>query len=109
MPETKGAKKIGLIVNPLAGIGGRVGLKGSDGRDIVEKAFAMGAVAEAPMKAAKALERLVSKKEQFQLLTYPGLMGEKTARELGYEPVVLGCLKGDATPPEDTEKAAADM
>jgi len=109
MPETKGAKKIGLIVNPLAGIGGRVGLKGSDGRDIVEKAFAMGAVAEAPMKAAKALERLVSKKEQFQLLTYPGLMGEKTARELGYEPVVLGCLKGDATTPEDTEKAAADM
>ena len=99
-------RKVGLIINPLAGIGGRVGLKGSDGRDIVEKAIAMGAVAEAPLKAKRALNRLVSKKEEFQLLTYPGPMGEDTARELGFDPIVLGSLKGELTTPEDTEKAA---
>ena len=45
---------IGLIVNPMAGIGGRVGLKGSDGADIRSAAFSLGAVQEAPAKAVKA-------------------------------------------------------
>lgn len=102
-------RKLGLIINPLAGIGGRVGLKGSDGKDIVERAFAMGAVPEASLKAARALSRLVSKKEEFLLLTYPGPMGEKTARELGFNPVVSGFLKGVLTTPEDTERAALDL
>ncbi len=102
-------RKLGLIINPLAGIGGRVGLKGSDGKDIVERAFAMGAVPEASLKAARALSRLASKKEEFLLLTYPGPMGEKTARELGFNPVVSGFLKGVLTTPEDTERAALDL
>lgn len=105
----KEMRKVGFIVNPLAGIGGRVGLKGSDGREIVERAFAMGAVAEAPAKAARALERLASKKEELQLLTYPGPMGEEIARELGFDPIVLGSLEGDTTTYLDTERAAADF
>jgi predicted polyphosphate/ATP-dependent NAD kinase len=109
MTETNKVRKVGLIINPLAGIGGRVGLKGSDGKEIVEKAFAMGAVAESPLKAAKALERLTGKKEMFKLLTYPGPMGENVAISLGFEPVVFGCLDGDVTTPMDTEKAAAEL
>jgi predicted polyphosphate/ATP-dependent NAD kinase len=102
-------RKLGLIINPLAGIGGRVGLKGSDGKDIVEKAFALGAVAEAPSKASRALERLLNWKGKFQLLTYPGPMGENTARKLGYDPIVLGSLEGDMTTAADTERAAKDL
>lgn len=108
-------KKVGLIVNPLAGIGGRVGLKGSDGQEIVEKALAMGAVPEAQVKAAKALERMKGVKHQITLYTFPGPMGETIAKELGYAPVVIGSLREGATTGQvnttgqDTEAAARAM
>ena len=43
--------KIGFIVNPIAGMGGRVGLKGTDG--VVEKARKLGAK---PVAIGKAID-----------------------------------------------------
>lgn len=102
-------KKVGLIVNPLAGIGGRVGLKGSDGLEIVQTALALGAVPEAPTKAAKALERMRGVKDQITLYTFPGAMGESIATELGYAPVVIGSPAEGVTTGQDTEEAARQM
>jgi len=50
--------KIGFLVNPLAGIGGSVALKGSDGSDIVEQALCRGAIPQAGARALAALQEV---------------------------------------------------
>ncbi|MGB5934230.1 MAG: ATP-NAD kinase family protein, partial [Anaerolineae bacterium] len=103
------AKRLGLIVNPVAGIGGRVGLKGSDGAEIQKKALELGAVPESLNRAIQALERIKSMKGAFEVITYPGEMGEDAARECGFEPTVIGSIKQGETTPEDTRNAAQEM
>jgi predicted polyphosphate/ATP-dependent NAD kinase len=103
-----GQKRLGLIVNPVAGIGGRVGLKGSDGTEIQKKARELGAVPEALNRAAEALER-VRPVDDLQIITYPGEMGEDAARASGFAPTVIGSIRRGETTAEDTRKAAQDM
>lgn len=100
--------KLGFIVNPIAGMGGKVGLKGTDGRDILEKALSLGAMRESPNKAKQALEILLPIKDDLQIFTYGGDMGENEALELGFNPVVIGEVKEELNP-LNTEKAAREM
>ena len=99
--------KLGVIVNPIAGMGGRVGLKGTDGPEVLRLAKSMGAVPESPKKAMKALSSL---KELAGLIIYsfPGEMGEHELVELGWKPIVMGELK-EETSSDDTIKAAEQM
>ena len=77
-------KTIGLIINPVAGMGGRVGLKGTDGREILDMAIELEAVKEAPSKAVKALEKLVPIKEELLILTSSFDMGENQCKALDF-------------------------
>jgi predicted polyphosphate/ATP-dependent NAD kinase len=102
-------KVLGLIINPVAGIGGAVGLKGSDTEAIQREALRRGAEPQAQRRAAQALEVLLPLKEGLELVTAPGGMGEDLARQLGCVPSVVGKLEGETTSAGDTIKAAIEM
>jgi predicted polyphosphate/ATP-dependent NAD kinase len=99
---------LGLIVNPVAGLGGRVGLKGSDGAEIQRRARALGAKPHAQERAVEALQRL-RRLEDLEIVTYPGEMGEDAARTAGFEPQVLGDIAPGETTAQDTRRAAREM
>jgi len=99
-------KEIGLIVNPIAGMGGKVGLKGTDGPEILKKAIELGATPEAPGRAALALKTLAGLGKELHVFTCPGEMGEIEVRAAGLDHTVLDCLRRNGTTAEDTERAA---
>ena len=100
--------KLGFIINPIAGMGGKVGLKGTDGEEVLKKAIELGAKPESPIKGKKALELLLPIRDSIRVVTCPGEMGEDVARELGFNVEVLEDIKG-LKGPEATEKAAEEM
>ena len=84
--------RLGLIINPLAGIGGSVALKGSDGKETVTQALALGARPMAGVRTEQALQVLVDK--PIEIITYPGEMGADVAIKLGFKTQIVG----DITP-----------
>lgn len=69
---------VGFIVNPIAGIGGPAGLKGSDGPQTLQKAKSLGACAKAPRQAKRfinQLSRLIPPSLTVKFLTCHGAMG----------------------------------
>lgn len=95
--------KLGLIINPIAGIGGSVALKGSDGQGIAEQALALGATAKSNDRAQLALEILKPYAAQINIYTASGKMGEETAKALGFNVTVVNQVTKNETSAEDTE------
>ena len=111
-------RRIGVVVNPIAGMGGRVGLKGTDGK--VAAARERGAEPRAPDRAVDALRALAERavdaegRASVEILTPVGRMGEDEAREAGFDPEVVGDSgespttdesAGPSTTAEDTREA----
>ena len=99
------AFKLGLIVNPVAGLGGTVALKGSDGAHTAAKAIELGAEPKANSRTKAALEVLLPYKERLTIYTVNGDMGEQTAKALGFNVEVIYNTAAITTP-DDTEQAA---
>jgi len=103
-------KTLGFIINPVAGLGGRVGLKGSDGVTIQQRARELGAVPEVFDRAANALRSLkISAGDLGKLITCPGEMGEETALDCGFSPAITGGPRQGKSTAENTREAAQEM
>jgi len=81
--------KLGLVINPFAGIGGSVGLKGSDGKVIREKALAMGAKQLAKDKTQECFKSFADYFSQIEVFTASGDMGELLCLDLGVDHTVV--------------------
>lgn len=102
-------KSIGLIVNPVAGMGGKVALKGTDGASVLSAARARGAQPESGRKAERAMKQLEPFRDNIRILTASGEMGENLCRKLGLPHQVVYRTKGEDTGPDDTMAAAREI
>ncbi|HYU06953.1 MAG TPA: ATP-NAD kinase family protein [Thermoplasmata archaeon] len=103
-------RRLGFIVNPIAGMGGRVGLKGTDG--VVEEARAAGAEPVAPTRARAFAETILALSRgdpslSIRWLTAAGPMGSEPLRAagVGEEPLEIVSRPPEATTARDTRRA----
>jgi predicted polyphosphate/ATP-dependent NAD kinase len=80
----------GLLVNPIAGIGGRVALKGSDGVDVQTLARDLGGAARGRERALRALRASGDAAREVRWLTWGGAMGEEVLAAAGLNATTLG-------------------
>jgi predicted polyphosphate/ATP-dependent NAD kinase len=99
--------RLGLIVNPLAGLGGRVGLKGTDG--LRDAALALGAEPVAEPRALRTLQRLGNRRAELVILAAGGAMGQQVAGKAGLLCELVASPIGAMTSAADTILAARAM
>ena len=83
-------------------MGGAVGLKGTDGKEILQEAIALGAKPIAAQKAETFLAELSNAKPYLKVIAGAGEMGENEAKKQGYTYEVVGESK-QSTTAQDTQ------
>lgn len=100
--------KIGLVVNPIAGLGGRVGLKGTDGPGTVAEALTRGGIPQAGTRTRRALKKLADRQPGAALTVAPGALGMDWVS--GLELHVTACPQPEETgSARDTSMAVASL
>lgn len=99
---------IGLVVNPVAGVGGPAGLAGSDGAEVQRLAVSRGAHSRAQARATIALRVLAARHPALVIATASGAMGADAVRAAGLEAWVVH-EPGPATSASDTSAAVAAL
>ena len=108
-------RTIGLLINPVAGVGGPAGLKGSDGPDVQATALARGAHARSGERALAALTVIASAYPHAEIITADGLMGADAVRAAAMSPRVVYQAGSPSTGADTTaaaraiEEAGADL
>lgn len=96
---------IGFVVNPIAGMGGAVGLKGTDGTDVLDEALKRGAVRKATDRARETLKTLRGMDLGIRFLTCAGEMGANLLKDEGFEAEEVH-FPDEPTTAYDTRKAS---
>ena len=99
--------KLGLIINPVAGVGGSVALKGSD--DMVKHALALGAELKANARTQTALTVLLPYQDEILVYTVNNQMGEQAAKALGFNVEIVYQTHNENTQALDTEQAVSAL
>lgn len=109
---THASLRIGLLLNPLAGIGGAVGLKGSDGIELQALAKQRSGTPQAAMRTQVFLQQLNtllgSQTEQIQWFTWAEEMGASALALAGLDAQVLGRSEGPSSG-HDSQVAASTL
>lgn len=100
-------KTVGLVVNPVAGMGGSVGLKGTDGRELYQKALELGAEPVTPQKTKELLEH-IAHKDRLAFLAAPAHMGAHFLEAFDLPVRVVGDIN-EQTTPADTKQILSEM
>jgi len=105
VPDGESMLKLGFMVNPIAGMGGKVGLKGTDG--VLAEAVERGAKPVAPGRGTEFLRKLreLGITQKIQIITGPGVMGEEEIHSAGLDAEVLSMRTEPQTSAEDTKTA----
>lgn len=101
--------KLGLIINPIAGVGGSVGLKGSDGEKTPDLATSLGAEKKANDRALIALSMLSEQIDAVEIFTVAGDMGQTLCQKLDFPHSVIYTPDSNITNFADTENATKKM
>lgn len=96
---------LALVVNPVAGIGGKAGLKGSDGLEIQQLARQRGFLSLSIDRAVIALSQLP---KGTKVLTAAGEMGQTAVAMAGLEPEVV-YWPSEPSSPADTSQATKSL
>jgi len=108
MATVAAARTVGFLVNPIAGMGGEVALKGTDGPALAE-AVARGARPRAPGRAAE-FARIVGRGARpVRWVTCAGPMGANALESAGVAHVVVFEPADAVTTPEDTRRACREI
>ncbi len=94
---------VGFVINPIAGMGGRVALKGTDG--VVEEAIRRGAKPVTPRRAREFLKNL---KGNVIFLTASGKMGEEVLKDFKF-PYEIVYNASENTSAEDTKNVVREF
>jgi predicted polyphosphate/ATP-dependent NAD kinase len=100
--------RLGLLINPYAGIGGSMALKGSDHVDI-PRLIAQGGQCLAEKRVATLLCGLRPYQADIQWLAAPSIMGAAVLTKSEFSVQVVGSLNTAVSSAEDTERLAVAL